>query len=349
MRVKRFFAGVALLALVGLAIQPANAQERAKVRISQAFQSLLYLSLYTAYDVGFFEEEGLDVTVSTGGGGSQSWAAVLGGSADYSIQDPVFPSISREKGGPGVVVGTVCNAETIYALAKNPDIKLTDDPKAFLSHGYKIATQPEPDSAWARLKYMAKQLGIEPGPTTYTNVQVPIGSEMGAVYADQADIGMSYPPVVELAEAKGLHIVFSITEATRPHLFSSLNTTRDFIEKNPDVNQRVMNAFEKASQYIYAFPEEAVKIGMKEFPDLPPEVVRKAVERMIAELAYPEHAYAEYNAWMSDQNLHKFVGTIKEVPGVADGLDNTAALAAYRKFGRIHWDGPRPITRSVSQ
>lgn len=346
-RKKLAAAGAAALMVMSSGV--ASAQEKPKVRINQAFQSLLYLSLYVANDVGFFEEEGLDVTVTTGGGGSQSWSSVLGGSADYSIHDPVFPTISRERGGPGIVVGTICNAETMYALAKDPAIKVTTDPKSLLSQGYTIATQPEPDSGWARLTFLAQQLGVSQGDDTYKNVQVPIGSEMASVFAGTTDIGVSYPPVVEQAEAQGLHVAFSFTAASRPYLFSSLNTTQDFVTKNAETHQKVMNAFEKAGQYIYAYPEEAVKIGINEFPDLDPAVVTKAVERMIAELAYPEHVFAEYNAFTSNQAMHEFVGTIKAAATMKDGVNNDAALTAYRSLGKIAWSGPRPITGKVSQ
>lgn len=346
---RKTLAVAAMATLMALPAGAASAQEKAKVRINQAFQSLLYLPLYVAQDVGFFAEEGLDVTVTTGGGGSQSWSSVLGGSADYSIHDPVFTTISRERGGPGIVVGTICNAETMYALAKDPEIKVTTDPKALLGQGHTIATQPQPDSGWARLTFLAQQLDVKQGDDTYKNVQVPIGSEMASVFAGTTDIGISYPPVVEQAEAQGLHVVFSFTAASRPYLFSSLNTTQDFVANNAEAHQKVMNAFEKASQYIYAFPEEAVKIGIQEFPDLDEAVVRKAVERMIAELAYPQHVFAEYNAFTSNQAMHEFVGTIKAAATMQDGVDNNAALNAYRSLGHIAWDGPRPITGKVSQ
>jgi NitT/TauT family transport system substrate-binding protein len=128
-----------------------------------------------------------------------------------------------------------------------------------------------------------------------------------------------------------------------------LNSTREFIDKNPQTHQKVMNALEKASQYIYAFPQEAVKIGTKEFPDLDPEIVKRAVERMTAELAYPEHVFADIGGWNSNQKLHKFVGTVKNLASVEDGIDNRAALVAYRTLGRIRWSGPRPIVKSVTQ
>lgn len=349
MRLKSFCTAAAISAALFASTGAVVAEEVQTVRVNQAFQSLLYLSLYVAHDAGFFEEEGVNVKVTTGGGGSQAWSAVLGGSADYSIQDPVFPTISREQGGPGIVVGTICNAETIYALAKKPEIELTTDFSRLLSHGYKISTQPQPDSGWARLTYLSQQLGIKASDKTYTNVQVPIGSEMASVFAGQTDIGLSYPPVVEQAEAQGLHVAYSFAAASRPYLFSSLNTTKAFIEKNPETHQKVMNAFEKASQYIYRYPEEAVKIGIREFPDLDEKIVRKAVERMISELAYPEHVFAEYNAFSANQKMHVFVGTIKKAATAEEGLDNTASLSAYRTLGRIEWAGPRPIAKTVTQ
>lgn len=340
----RMFSKLAVAFALPLLLAGTAAAQTAKpVRISQAFQSLLYLPLYVARDAGFFGDEGVNVTVSTGGGGSQAWSAVIGGSADYSIHDPVFPTISREKGGPGVVVGTICNAETMYALAKDPKIAATTNPRELLTKGYKIATQPQPDSGWARISQLSSELKIEPGAKSFVNLQVPIGSEMGAVFAGQADIGLSYPPVVELAEAKGLRVVYSFTSASRPYLFSSINTTRDFIAKNPEAHQGVMNALERASQYIYAYPEEAVKIGIRNFSDLDPKVVRRAVERMIADLSYPEHVYADHAAYSANQKQHAFVGTIKKAAAPDEGVDNTAALNAYRKFGRIAWKAPRPL------
>ena len=86
-------------------------------------------------------------------------------------------------------------------------------------------------------------------------MQVPIGSEMGPGDAGKADMGMSYPPVVEQGEAQGLHIVFSVTAATRPHLFSGLTTTREYIEKNPAINQKVLNALKRRASMSTPFPK----------------------------------------------------------------------------------------------
>src|SRR5271170_3058189 len=79
--------GAALLAL-GLAAIPGaafaqGAIEKPKLSIAVGGKSALYyLPLTIAERLGYFKDEGLDVTISDFAGGSQSLRAVVGGSAD---------------------------------------------------------------------------------------------------------------------------------------------------------------------------------------------------------------------------------------------------------------------------
>src|ERR1700733_12900746 len=78
---------VAMLALVMTAIAGAvfaqGAVEKPKVSIAVGGKSALYyLPLTIAERLGYFKDEGLDVTISDFAGGSQALRAVVGGSAD---------------------------------------------------------------------------------------------------------------------------------------------------------------------------------------------------------------------------------------------------------------------------
>src|SRR6187551_2934849 len=64
---------------------PARAQaaEKPKLSIAVGGKNLLYyLPLTIAESLGYFKQEGLDVTISDFAGGSQALRAVVGGSAD---------------------------------------------------------------------------------------------------------------------------------------------------------------------------------------------------------------------------------------------------------------------------
>jgi AbrB family looped-hinge helix DNA binding protein len=327
-------------------------EQAQRVRICQAFQSLLYLPLYIAHDVGFFQEEGLEIDVITAGGGPEAWSTVLAGAADYSIHDPVFTVMSLEKGvQEAVVVAAICNGEAIAAAALDPQIQPTDDPREFMTRtirGKRVATQPAPDSQWAMLKYLDFLYGTAMG-RDYQNKQVTIGTELKAVLKGEADIGTSFPPQVEVALAEGLHEVFDFSRFFGPFALSALCTTRSWIAAHPHLHQAVINAFEKACQYAYAFPDQAIAVACREFSEEDPDVIAAATRRCLQRLFIPQHAYMDAEAWRKSQILNKFVGTIARVYDITECVNNEAALHAYRTLGwlKARWDAPRPIVGQV--
>src|ERR1700684_1314177 len=87
---------------------PAFAADK-KVTISQAFQSMLYLPLYVAIDGGFFTKEGVDLVKETAGAPTVALAAVISGSAQFSIHGPEWTAIAASKGAPVNVIANVVN------------------------------------------------------------------------------------------------------------------------------------------------------------------------------------------------------------------------------------------------
>lgn len=180
------------------------------VRINQAFQSLLYLPLYVADDAGFFEEEGIKMEKSTAGGGPQSWSAVLGGSADFALGDPVYVPMSRYEGGSGVVFASIQNAATVWIVG-NEDVDLSNNLDAL--KGKTIITGAEPDTDWALFQYL-KNYYNDDG-SEFTETTTAIGSQIAPLLAGEADFATSCEPVVSEGISQGLSEVFSFAELDR--------------------------------------------------------------------------------------------------------------------------------------
>lgn len=280
------------------------------VRINQAFQSLLYLPLYVAEEAGFFEEQGIEMEMSTGGGGTQSWSAVLGGSADFSIQDPVFVPKSLENGGEGVVVAGIQDAPTVFIIGKDAAL-LQDD--LTLLEGKRVVTSPEPDTTWAFMTKLIEQYDLK----DVEIVNVAIGNELAAVESGQADYALAVDPQVSQAVIDmGLHSVYSFSADPDwyPFAFSSLTTTQEFIDANPEAAQGVVTAFEQASRFIYSDYEGTVDIAMEYFPELSRDVVAQAVKNAIDAKGYPEHALITETAWDNNMQIALSVGNLKAYP-----------------------------------
>ena len=58
---------------------------KTKVRVSEVTHSIFYAPQYAAINLGFFEEEGLDVSVAVGQGADKSMTALLSDSADIAL------------------------------------------------------------------------------------------------------------------------------------------------------------------------------------------------------------------------------------------------------------------------
>ncbi|MGV9796804.1 ABC transporter substrate-binding protein [Mycobacterium sp. NPDC003449] len=319
---RRFTIVLSSAALITACGGPANesADGSAKVRINQAFQSLLYLPLYVAQENAYFTEQNVNVEIATGGGGTQSWAAVVGGSADFSIQDPVFVPKSHENGGPGVVVAAIQNAPSVFVIGRadsgSPDL---DDPDVL--EGKKVVVSPEPDTSWAFMKYLIDQKGLE----NVTLVNVALGSELAAVAGGQADLALSFEPTVSQAVVdQGLKVVYSFPANPDwyPFAFSSLTTTDRYLQENSAAAQSVVTAIAKASRFIYSDPEATIDIAAQYFPDLPREVVQAAVEREIDAKGYAEDVTVTKESWDNNMNISLFTKNIAEYPSDATSYEN---------------------------
>lgn len=296
-----------------------SADGTATVRISQAFQSLLYLPLYVAQEEGYFEEQGVAVDIATGGGGTQSWTAVLGGSADFSIQDPVFVPKSHENGGPGVVVAAIQNAPSVFVIGRDGGSSSLDDPSVF--EGKKVVVSPEPDTSWAFMKYLIDQKGLQ----NVTMVNVALGSELAAVAGGQADLALSFEPTVSQAVVdQGLEVVYSFpaNQDWYPFAFSSLTTTDQYLQENPDAAQGVVTAIAKAAKFIYAEPEATIDIAAQYFPDLSREVVAAAVRREVEAKGYAEDITVTRESWDRNMEISLFTKNIAAYPSDATSYEN---------------------------
>ncbi|MDB9509157.1 ABC transporter substrate-binding protein [Microcystis aeruginosa CS-338/01] len=74
-----------------------------KITIAQFGDVFIYAPLYIAIDAGFFQKQGLDVSLISTGGDEKTWAAVISGNASFGVADPTFVAVSESRGQPGRV------------------------------------------------------------------------------------------------------------------------------------------------------------------------------------------------------------------------------------------------------
>ncbi|MFV0343142.1 MAG: ABC transporter substrate-binding protein, partial [Anaerocolumna sp.] len=75
-----------------------------KVQVNEVAHSIFYAPQYAAIELGYFEEEGLDVTLVNGLGADKTMTAVLSGEADIGFMGPEASVYVYNEGAEDYVV-----------------------------------------------------------------------------------------------------------------------------------------------------------------------------------------------------------------------------------------------------
>jgi NitT/TauT family transport system substrate-binding protein len=306
----------------------ASAAQLKTVRFSEAVHNLGYINLYVGMHSGIFEKNGLDMKVSAAGGDTQTFAAVLGGSADFAIGDATMVQMSRENGGPGVVVGTVIQRAHYFGVSKT--LQPMKDPKQF--KGLKITTSPEPNTNYSVAKRLIENAGLKLG-TDATIIPVNPGTEIAAMLAGQADMAIAYQPSVAAAEAQGAKIVFDFSNYIGPFCNTGIMVLPSTIQKDPEMVQALVTSFEEASRKTYADPAFAKQVARKEFPDLPGDVVDKAIDAELKYLIPAQSVITKPDQWKNLIDMQVYLKNVKGTIPFEQIIDNSFAERAVAKLG----------------
>jgi len=252
---------------------------------------------------------------------------VLGGSADFAIGDATMAQMSREAGGPGVVVGTVVQRAHYFGVSKN--LEPITDPKEFA--GLTIVTSPDPNTNYSVAKRMLETAGLEIGADTEI-LQVNPGTEIGAMLAGQADMAIAYQPSVASAVDQGAKVVFDFANYVGPFCNTGIMVLPETIERDPEMVQALVTSFEEASRLTYADPDFAKEVARKEFPDLPPEVVDAAIDAQLEYLIPAQSVLVKEDQWQNLIDMQIYLGNVKgEVP-FEEIIDNSFAENAIKQL-----------------
>ncbi|EGH71545.1 ABC transporter substrate-binding protein [Pseudomonas syringae] len=97
-------------------------------------------------------------------------------------------------------------------------------------------------------------------------VNVSVGNEVPALISGRGDNVLTFEPSASQSITQnGYHLVYSFPsgQSWSPFAFSSLTTTRKYVQGHPETTQKVVTAFEKASRFIYADVDASVAIAQK--------------------------------------------------------------------------------------
>ncbi len=329
---KKIFAilGAALFALLPLsACGGENSDGLTKIRLNEVTHSVFYAPMYLADSLGYFEEEGIRVELTNGGGADKVMTAVLSGDADIGFCGPEAAFY--------VASGGTSDTPTVFA-------QLTMRDGSFL-----VGRSPAPDFKWEDLagkQILAGRQGGVPAMTFeyilkehhvegYTlNFDVAFNNMTAAFLEGTADYCTMFEPVASEVQAAGNgYIVAAVGEASGEVPYTSYIAKNSWLTANRETAKGFLRAMLRAVKYAQEeTPEQIAKGLVRAFPDTTE-----------SSLATSVRSYQSINAWaqsmqITEQSYNRLLDIIDEAGQLTERIpfatiaDNSLVKEVYEEL-----------------
>jgi NitT/TauT family transport system substrate-binding protein len=236
----------------------AQALEKPKVALAVGGKNLLYyLPLTVAESLGYFKNEGLDVTINDFAGGAQSLRALVGGSVDV-VSGAFEHTVNMQAKGQKLRAFVLMGRAPQIVLGVNPKVMPNFKSVADLK-GKKIGVTAPGSSTNVMANFVLAKAGLKPSDVSIVGVGASSGA-VAAMRSGQIDAISNLDPVITLLQRSGDLKVISDTrivpEAEKvfggPMPAACLYAKTEFVDKNPATVQALTNAIVRADKWIQA-------------------------------------------------------------------------------------------------
>lgn len=211
-------------------------------------------SILAKEEHGFFNEQGIDLTVIPGNGGQDALKNMLTGQADIAFTDPGAVYSALAQGEDLVILYTVYPQNVFNVVTTDPDIQTPADLKEKTIGIYSRAS-----GTYQNLLVLLYQAGLSEEDVQLLEVGI---SNFAPLLQGEVDATAATDTALVPARRAGL------TDARIFEVRDSLNIPSDFFvvkrstfEENAEVLRDFVAAYEKSAQWMLDDPEQAAELA----------------------------------------------------------------------------------------
>lgn len=283
---------ILLAAALALALLPGcggAAKAKDKVRLCEVTHSVFYAPQYAAIQLGFFDDQNIEIELSNGQGADKVMAAVLSDNVEIGFAGPEASIYVFNEGKEDhtQVFAQLTQRDGSFLMAREPDPDFTWE-KLRGSH---VLSGRKGGVPYMALEYVIRHNGMDPRSDLVMDDSVQFSLMTGAFTGGNGDYATCFEPTASMVEAEGKgYIVASVGEAAGEIPYTAYFAKKSYLEKNKDLVQRFTNAVYQGQQWVaeHTAAEVAQAIAPA-FPDTGEEILTQVVQR-----------YKDIGAWNTD-------------------------------------------------
>ncbi|MDD4334544.1 MAG: ABC transporter substrate-binding protein [Desulfotomaculaceae bacterium] len=267
------------LAIVKSIKRPAAVEQIHAVRVLESVRSPFYLPQYLAQNLGFFQEENLDVTISARGAEAIR-TSLIEGRADIVICGLQRIMFNPAAESPQPKIFAVAAARDGSLLLARTDNGLEGFQWQDLKRKTIIGSAHN-DSTQIALENVLRDHGLLPYREVTIYYNIPDNLRITAFRAGTGNYIQLLEPEASLVEADGSgRVVASVGSAAGNMAVTAYAAMPGSIESNPELFQKFTNAIYKAQLWLSAHSaEEAAEAAVSSFPNLDKSILLNSIRR----------------------------------------------------------------------
>ena len=291
---KKLFILLMCLALLCAGLVGCGAEEElTAVSLNEVTHSVFYAPLYAAMELGYFEEEGIRIELTNGGGADKVMTAILSGQSDIGLAGPESCIYVLQEGREdhALVFAQLTKRDGSFLVGRTDEDFNWENLRGKTILGGRKGGVPE-----MTLEYVMRQNGIIPHEDATVDTSVQFNMMAGAFTGGTGDyVALFEPTATEVERAGKGYILCSIGEESGEIPYTAFFAAKSFIGENPELIQGFTNAIARAQKWVQETgAAEIAKVIAPQFPDSDLEVLTAVTQR-----------HKDIDAWNSEPFMKK--------------------------------------------
>lgn len=284
------------------------------IQLNEVTRSIFYAPQYVAIANGFFEEEGLNIEITTGQGADKVMTAILAGQSDIGLCGPEAAIYVYNEGKEDYVevFAQLTQKDGSFLVSKEP----TDNFSWTDLVGKTVIPGRKGGVPYMTLEYVLKQNGINPQTDLVLDDSIKFDLMAGAFTGGDAEYVTLFEPTASMTQDAGKgYVVASVGEAAGEVPYTAYCAKKSYIETNPEIIEGFTRAIYKGEQWVKEHTALEVAEKIQEFfPDTTIESLENSVQK-----------YKDIDAWKEDPVLkEEAFNKLQEIMTEAGELEKQA-------------------------
>ncbi|MED4016083.1 ABC transporter substrate-binding protein [Sutcliffiella cohnii] len=285
------------------------------VRVAEVTRSIFYAPQYVAIEKGFFEEEGLDVQLTTAWGGDKTMTALLSNGADIALVGSETSIYVYAQGATDPVINFAQLTQTdgtFLVSRKKLDNFSWDDLKDTTFLGQRVGGMPQMVG-----EFVLKQHGIDPHSDLNLIQNIDFGNIPNAFASGTGDFVQLFEPQASIFEKEGIgYIVASFGTESGLVPYTTFMSKQSYINENEETVEKFTRALYKAQQWVDNHSaKEVAEVIQSYFDDTELELIEMVVDRYKSQGSFATDPILDKQEW---ENLQAIMEEAGELPTQVD-------------------------------